>query len=412
MAGVAPVSPYSTEIRPLYRSALGIFLITVIIGLINGQKVVELDQAILLTHVHAGTLGWITLNVFAVTMWLFTAGEKATESGRTSVRMLGRAASAAIGCYVLAFFLFYPGIRLSSPLVLGFFGTVAALVIIGFFGWTLGQVNQVRVGVARLAAFGAVTNMTLGAIMGVGIEAKMVGAGLPDGVLGAHPAMMVVGYLIPIGMVVAEWQLRGDVSGNRSVLGTVQVGLPVVGGWLIMVGLLINVIPLVILATLFEIVGAVIFIIRIGPRVVQANWLDGGNARVVGVSSICIVLNVGLLFYLVSTYAGDFAKVPPGLLVALDHIMFIGVMTNALFAAINTATSERADVWAWADQVQFWGMNVGLAGFVVALISNEDHLLMAIFTPIMGISILIAMAAYAMRLRSGQAGALSPAPAM
>jgi hypothetical protein len=184
MASSVPASPYSTELRPILRSALGIFLITVIIGLVNGQKVVTLDQSILLTHVHAGTLGWITLNVFAVTMWLFSAGEKATVSGRSTVRALGRAASAAIGCYVLAFFLFYPGSRLNSPLVLGFFGTITALVIIGFFGWTYGQLSQRSVGIARLAAFGAVTNMTLGAIMGVLIEAKMIGAGLPDGVLG------------------------------------------------------------------------------------------------------------------------------------------------------------------------------------------------------------------------------------
>jgi hypothetical protein len=221
--------------------------------------------------------------------------------------------------------------------------------------------------------------------------------------------MMVVGYLIPIGMAVAEWQLRGDVSGRRSALGVLQVGLPIVGGWLIMIGLLVNLIPLVILATLFEIVGAVLFIIRIGPRVARVDWLSATTGRVVAISSICIVLNVGLLFYLVSAYAGDFTKVPPGLLISLDHIMFIGVMTNALFAGIHVATSDRNDVWAWADHVQFWGMNVGLAGFVIALIANENHLLMAIFTPIMGISLLIAMAAYAMRLRGGEAAALSPA---
>ncbi len=56
-------SPWRTDIRTLLISAMIVFLITVAIGLLNGQRVVQLSSDVLLTHVHAGTIGWITLSV-------------------------------------------------------------------------------------------------------------------------------------------------------------------------------------------------------------------------------------------------------------------------------------------------------------------------------------------------------------
>ncbi len=47
--------------RMLFRSALVIFVVTIVIGILNGMNVWDPPDTILLTHVHAGTLGWITL---------------------------------------------------------------------------------------------------------------------------------------------------------------------------------------------------------------------------------------------------------------------------------------------------------------------------------------------------------------
>src|SRR5690349_4383951 len=66
--------PLREQIRLLLIAAMSVFVVTILIGLINGQRVVfgiTLSSDVILTHVHAGTLGWITLSVFATGLWLF-----------------------------------------------------------------------------------------------------------------------------------------------------------------------------------------------------------------------------------------------------------------------------------------------------------------------------------------------------
>ena len=61
-----------------------VFLITVAIGLLNGQHIMTLSTDVLLTHVHAGTIGWITLSVFAISIWVF--GEGASQGTNQFIR--------------------------------------------------------------------------------------------------------------------------------------------------------------------------------------------------------------------------------------------------------------------------------------------------------------------------------------
>ena len=72
-----PTSPYGSEVRLLLRAALLLFTFTVVVGILNGTDLVNFDRKVLLTHVHAGTLGWITLSVFAGSIWLFSLGDVA-----------------------------------------------------------------------------------------------------------------------------------------------------------------------------------------------------------------------------------------------------------------------------------------------------------------------------------------------
>jgi hypothetical protein len=70
---------YAAETRWLYSAGLLVFVVTVSIGILNGFHFLTLPRQVLLTHVHAGTLGWITLGVFATCLWLF--GEELPPSG-------------------------------------------------------------------------------------------------------------------------------------------------------------------------------------------------------------------------------------------------------------------------------------------------------------------------------------------
>jgi hypothetical protein len=114
-------------------------------------------------------------------------------------------------------------------------------------------------------------------------------------------------------------------------------------------------------------------------------------------SAIFVAVNIGLLSYLIITYAEDFELTPPWLIFAMDHAIFIGMMTNGLFGLVYEASHEQRSFWSWVDHLLFWGMNIGMVGFVVGLIRQSADI-KRIFTPIMGVSILVAIVTYTIRL--------------
>ena len=82
--------PLRREVLLLLQVAMVVFVWTIGIGILNGTDLVDFDQKIVLSHVHAGTLGWITTSVFAATLWLFGAtASRGAAQGRTGARRSG-----------------------------------------------------------------------------------------------------------------------------------------------------------------------------------------------------------------------------------------------------------------------------------------------------------------------------------
>src|SRR2546426_11976018 len=75
-----------------FQYGLGIFALTALIGLANAIKIFgTIDQNTLLTHLHSGTLGWITMGVFGIAVALF--GRNGSAVGpRNTGRPLEKAA--------------------------------------------------------------------------------------------------------------------------------------------------------------------------------------------------------------------------------------------------------------------------------------------------------------------------------
>ncbi|MET0881607.1 MAG: hypothetical protein ABWZ14_08640, partial [Acidimicrobiales bacterium] len=94
--------PYRSQIRLLLATALILFVFTVVIGILNGTDLVDFDRKVLLTHVHVGTLAWITLSVFASTLWLFA--DRRLEGGLDTWARLGAPlAAGTVVAYDLTF---------------------------------------------------------------------------------------------------------------------------------------------------------------------------------------------------------------------------------------------------------------------------------------------------------------------
>jgi hypothetical protein len=73
----------------------------------------------------------------------------------------------------------------------------------------------------------------------------------------------------------------------------------------------------------------------------------------------------------------------------VDHINFIMVMTNLIFAmmAVGSVVSESA------NRIIYWGANIGVLGFAVGIFT-ENSTLKRIFTPILGLALLYGIYTY------------------
>lgn len=382
---------------------MAVFVVTVVIGILNGIDAVQFERATLLTHVHAGTLGWITLSVLAATLWIFGSAFPARAA-----RWIAWLAIASVPVYVLAFFTGQNAFKAIA-------GAGVLAFIVATFVVTVVAARRAPLSVARVAVVVAFGTLTLGSTIGVLIQLQyaLVRELLPSGAIGGHVSAQVVGYLVLMGMAIPEWRLRPDAVGvSRAALA--QIVLLFLGALLVTLGALLDVQPLLGAFIPLEIAALAIFLARLGPRAFRSRWLALGSERQFAIMVPYLIANVTLLVWLVAGVVtgrySDFALIPPWLIFAFDHAMFIGVMTNGLFGLLYELTHERSRTWAWVGHLTFWGTNVGLLGFVLGLLL-EVTLLKQLFTPLMGGSILLSLLTFAVRLQAAPRRAPAARPA-
>jgi hypothetical protein len=355
-----------TADRAVYRAfqfGLGIFGLTALLGLANATRLFgELSRDTLLTHLHSGTLGWITMGVIGVTIWLF-AGRGGTLSRNVMLSGLVTAA------YVLAF---WSGNFPARAIA----GSLELLVILYWWWWAWSQALREgygRIDVPKLSLILGLTILTIGAIIGVTIQLFLaLGIKLPESpeLVGTHASAQIGGYLVLVSAGIAEWRLSGP--GSRTRAGLAQAYALFLGGLFLAIGVGMNIAPLQGLATLFQVIGIVIIAIRFGGRALKAPWGEASGTRHIAIAVPYLVLGLILeIVFLASIIQaqGDFTKISIGMVHALDHTFFIGVMTNVLFGAILLLTASPARIWPWADNLVFWGLNLGAASFIAVLLT-------------------------------------------
>jgi hypothetical protein len=398
----ADVHPLRSEVRLLLHTAMVVFVWTVVIGILNGADIVDFDRKVLLSHVHAGTLGWITTSVFAASFWLF--GRGATPGEATTGRLITRAAIVILPVFAITFAFTYDDPR---AVVGGF----AVLAIVAMFAWIVGRARRMELSTVHLGFLAAVATSVVGGVLGLLLATEIATGNdvVPDGGEDAHPATMVVGFLVPVGMALAEWGLRGTRLERAGRLGVAQMAFPFAGGILLMIGLLFDIDALPPLATLIELVGVVIFFKRLWLPMRQVSWRAPSPGRYAAVAAIAIAANIVFLNYLAGANGGDLEAVPTHQILALDHMMFVGVLTNAIFALLLVATSSSSR-WPGADTVVFVAMNVALLGFVVSLL-GEWIGVRQVATPVLGVAILVGLADRTLTLLGRSTAPTSPGAA-
>ena len=370
---------------PLLFASMAIFVVTVVMGILNGTDLVDLPHGALLAHVHSGTLGWITLSIFAAAAWILGIDGMP--------RLLRDGSIVAVVLYVAAFWIDVSEIR-------PFAGALMLAAIVWFAIWVV----QTRAGrpltVPRLAILLAAVNLVIGGFLGVILGLAHAGVfHISSELAGAHPAMMVVGYLILAGVALDEQLVGGPGTERLTRLGAWQAYAFFVAGIALVLGILFDLQPLLGLNLLGEVLGVAFALTRLRREIAGAGWSSPGPARFGAVSILWLVPAVALIVYLIATYIDDFDAVPVRLLLALDHATFVGILTNAILGLLLLATMPKRSIWSWADQLVFWGVNAGLVGFVIGLIADAP-VMKRISTPVMGTAILLGLATAATRFAS------------
>jgi hypothetical protein len=402
--------------RSALQYGLAIFTLTALLGLANATQLFgALDRNTLLTHLHSGTLGWITMGVIGLSIWMFGGGDK---------NMAVRLSALSTAAYVLAFWSgnFYARAT---------FGVTELLVVYYWWWWVAS--NGMREGLGRIdipklsLVFG-LTTLAIGSTLGVVVQVILAsGNAIPTSpdLVGAHASAQTGGYLVLVAAGFIEWQLSG--AGKRSTAGVIQVSLLFVGGLVLAFSLLLaaqlgpqasQALPGI--ATLLTLVGTIMVAVRNGRAAMAVSWSSGGK-RHLAIAIPWLVVGVVLQALLVQQFIaaqGDVSKVSIGLLHSLDHSYFVGLMTNVLFGSALVFLAGRMGAWPWADNVIFWGLNIGAASFVAVLLTAGSGEGAKAFTnpvsftaPIMGLSALLGIATLLQRLQGSEATAAAPARA-
>ncbi|MDJ0923281.1 MAG: hypothetical protein QNJ77_01860 [Acidimicrobiia bacterium] len=391
-----------------FSAALLLFIITIVIGILNGLDWVEFSRDETVTHLHAGTLGWITLALGGVAFLMFTDGRNLSADEIQRARVLSWSLIAAVAIYVAAF---YVGDsiwddRIQRPIG----GTLLFVVVIWFFVWLWrNNAASEQNSIARLGVMLAWVSLLIGAVFGILLgyfTAKGEIPGLDNdtatAIADAHPPAMVIGYLILAGMAVIEWTIRDDLTWAESRLGAAQMWILFIAGVVVNIAFISGLEEeLLGPANLLMIIGVLFLVWRSRAELAPSGWRDAGTGLYPRFASlhllVYLVLGTILIARVVSG-AMDFDALTEserGFVLTFDHVMFIGVMTNALFGVIAMALHGLS--LQTVDRVLLWGGNIGIVGFSIGLITVNSPM-KRIFTPVLGLALLHGIAAYTLAL--------------
>jgi hypothetical protein len=315
---------------------------------------------------------------------------------------------AAIGIYVAAFLVGdrIPGDRIQRPLA----GTLLLGVLVWFLVWMLRRDRSAQQSsVARLGLILAWVSLLFGAVLGIILglfaargEVPGIDADTASRLADAHPPAMVIGFLIPAAMAITEWLIRPVRSLREDRAGAAQMWIVFAAGVILNIAFIVDSDALLGPANGLQIAAVVMLVVRLRRHLVPSAWRGAGTGVYARLGVGFVVVNLVVISYLVSQImSGSFDPENPsesdmGLLLTLDHLMFIGVMTNALFGVVTS--SLRGAVQTRVDTVVWWGVNVGLVGFGVGL-ATTTQVLKRLSTPVMGVALLYGIWALLQELR-------------
>jgi hypothetical protein len=235
----------------------------------------------------------------------------------------------------------------------------------------------------------ALVSLAIGAVLGVLLGLFIARGSIPgldmesaSALAGAHPPAMLIGYLILAGAAIAHWLLGGP----QTRPGRMAMWALFIAGLVVNIAFIVDIEELIQLATLLEVAAIITLIVHLRSRLAPSAWSGGDPDNYARVAVVFLGIGIALLVYVVQLFVSgelnpETGEGPIGVLLAFDHAMFIGVMTNVLFALVARTARARA------NPVTIWGVNAGLVLFLAGLVADVA-ILKQIGAPVMGLMLL------------------------
>jgi uncharacterized protein (DUF486 family) len=398
---------FGREIRWLFQAALAIFLVTIALGMSRGLGLIDFsDRNQLLTHLHSGAIGWVTLGILAAVLWLYggTAPRQGNETyvSRTTLLLI-----ASVPLYIVAW---WTG-NLPFRAITGALVLVGVVLYVGWLvraAWRIGYRNLTT---PQLGAVLGLIALFVGSTIGVLLQVQFATGTLlvPGESIGAHAETQVSAYLVLVGMSLAYWRLLGD---NRTRRGTAMIWLFFIGGAIIAGGLLAGSLQLASSYIPLDIVAFILLLSLTWRQILAPGWLTADSKRHYAIAipfAIVFLIVFGFIVYgIISGLWADPADIPANLFAASIHPLFVGSVTNILFGMLFDLNRDRRSIWPWADHVVFWGITLAVAAFTLAILLDATDLFKFI-TPVLGVSIFIGIVTHTLRFWSRAPVTMAPA---
>ena len=392
------------SLKVLFIAAPTLFLINIFFGFDNALTVGEIPRWQLLLHLHAGSVGWITLSAIGVAIWVLTGQRDVSAGYEKFVTGLIWAAVIAFAAYVPLF-----GLAFSRPGGLlvtlhPIFGAAAVIVL-----WTSAIYALIQLGkqpvttTTHILAATALLVAAIGATMGALLSMeRVVGEFLPieAGVnrVDLHAAMLGI-YLFLVASAIIEWFTVGDPSQKWTIWGLLQALIWGVSAALFPLAFFVNAVYQVLpVLTLSLLLGAVLFLVRTGWRALRRGL--GGLNKWPFLGTIWLIVYMGLVVTLIAMLitSGNLNNIPSWIFIFLDHSSFVGMMTNLILGVLSARSQASRHVLAWGEPAAAWLINLGIPIFI-GLKAAADIRYGAF---VMGIGVLLGVLTMLMRLRASE----------
>jgi hypothetical protein len=383
--------------RILFLGALGMLVVSAVLGDSLGAGAVDTGGPALRAHVHAGSLGWLTLAVLAVAAGM-AGGDDRPAAGPAR---LGDGLSVLTVVTVAAFVIADAAGRAAGE---AWTGAAALGAILALAGWlaVAGRRAGTRWTAARLGMAGSLVVLIAGSVIGAASAATAAGGDETGAasLASAHSAAVVVPFVILAVTSVLEWSASPS-SGAAPVTtaGLVQVGALLLAAGAVIAGALVHDLALVEANIPLELGGIVIFLVRVGPPLLAAGWLASGRIWLV-ISTVALAVDVGLFAHVVFEIGRrryvSIDTVPEWLLFTVDHVTFVAVGTTAVFGAI-AALAGRDSRWPGTDAPAAAGLVLGLVATAAGIGAGSAPLEKA-SAAVLGVSVLLAVVVAALRV--------------